>query len=52
VGEEIIETTWSVSKVFKTNLLEDDGEEVPIKGGRFKVDLSPFQVATYRLVLS
>jgi hypothetical protein len=31
-GKGIIETTWSVSKVFKTNLLEDDGEEVPIKG--------------------
>jgi alpha-mannosidase len=51
-GKGTIETTWSVSKVFKTNLLEDDGEEVPVKDGRFEVELGPFQVATYRLVLS
>ena len=53
-GKGIIETTffWSVSKFSRRIFLEGDGEEVPIKGGRYKVDLSPFQVATYRLVLS
>ncbi|PMD32478.1 glycoside hydrolase family 38 protein [Hyaloscypha variabilis F] len=51
-GRGVVETTWSVSKVFKTNLLEDDGEEVPFGDGRFEVDLGPFQVATYRLVLA
>jgi alpha-mannosidase len=51
-GRGIIETTWSLSKVFKTNLLEDDGEEIPVKNGKFEVDLGPFQLATYRLVLA
>jgi alpha-mannosidase len=51
-GRGVVETTWSISKVFKTNILEDDGEEVPFKDGKFEVDLGPFQVATYRLVLA
>lgn len=51
-GRGIVGTTWSVSKVFKTNLLEDDGEEVKIVDGKFEVNLGPFQVATYRLVLA
>jgi alpha-mannosidase len=51
-GRGTVETTWDVSKVFKTNLLEDDGDEVPFKEGKFDVDLGPFQVATYRLILA
>jgi alpha-mannosidase len=51
-GRGIVETTWAVSKVFKTNLLEDDGDEVLFKDGKFEVDLGTFQVATYRLVLA
>jgi alpha-mannosidase len=51
-GRGIVETTWAVGKVFKTNLLEDDGDEVLFKDGKFEVDLGTFQVATYRLVLA
>jgi alpha-mannosidase len=51
-GRGTIETTWPLSKVFQTNLLEDDGEEVPFADGKFEVDLGPFQVCTYRLVLA
>lgn len=47
-----IQTIWKVNKVFKTNLLEDDEEEVLFEDGLFKVDLSPFQVSTYRLCLA
>lgn len=47
-----VETIWRISKVFKTNLLEDDEEEIPVKEGAFRVDLGPFQVGTYRLCLS
>jgi alpha-mannosidase len=41
-GRGTIETTWPVNKVFQTNLLEDDGEEVPFKDGKFDVELGPF----------
>jgi len=51
-GRGTIETTWPLSKVVKTNLLEDDGDEVPLVDGKFEVDLGPFQLATYRLVLA
>jgi len=51
-GRGTIETTWLLSKVIKTNLLEDDGDEVPFTDGKFEVDLGPFQLATYRLVLA
>jgi alpha-mannosidase len=50
-GRGNIETTWS-SKVFQTNLLEGDGEEVPSVDGEFEVGLGPFQVCTYRLFLA
>ena len=46
-----ISTTWDVKKVCKSNLLEDDGEEIQIKDGKFDIDLRPFEVATYRLQL-
>ncbi|OKO97913.1 Alpha-mannosidase [Penicillium subrubescens] len=47
-----VQTIWKVSKVVRTNLLEDDEEEVPVDEGVFKVDLGPFQVCTYRLCLA
>lgn len=47
-----VATTWDVAKVSKTNVLEDELEEVVIKDGRFAVDLRPFEVATYKLQLA
>jgi len=47
----VITTTWNVKKVFKTNALEDDGEQIDIKNGKFSITLRPFEVATYRLQL-
>ncbi|OTB08838.1 glycoside hydrolase family 38 protein [Hypoxylon sp. CI-4A] len=47
-----INTIWNVKKVFKTNILEDDGEEIKFdKDGAFQISLGPFEVATYRLQL-
>jgi len=50
----VIETASSlkVKKVFKSNILEDDCEELDLeKNGTFAVELRPFEVATYRLEL-
>lgn len=46
-----IETAYAVDKVFKTNILEDDLEEIAVQGNVFEVNLGVFEVATYRLVL-
>jgi len=46
-----VATTWDVKKVSKTNVLEDELEEVVIRDGKFPVDLRPFEVATYKLQL-
>ncbi|KAM7206663.1 alpha-mannosidase [Rhypophila sp. PSN 637] len=47
-----IATTFEVAKVSKTNVLEDELEEVEMgDGGRFAIDLKPFEVATYKLHL-
>ncbi|KAK0654380.1 Alpha-mannosidase [Lasiodiplodia hormozganensis] len=40
-----------VKKVFKTNLLEDDGEELVVDKGGVEIELRPFEVATFRLQL-
>ncbi|KAK3341552.1 glycoside hydrolase family 38 protein [Lasiosphaeria hispida] len=47
-----VATTWDVIKVSKTNLLEDELEEVVIEGGKFAIDLRPFEVATFKLQLA
>ncbi|KAH7139896.1 alpha-mannosidase [Dactylonectria estremocensis] len=52
MGRGTIKTAWAVEKVFKTNILEDDLEEIPVQGDNtFEVTLGPFEVATYRLAL-
>lgn len=51
-GRGTVSTAWKLARVFKTNLLEDDDEEVPIQNGQFEVELGAFQVGTWRLVLA
>ena len=46
-----IETKLNVKKVWKTNVLEDDLEEVKIKDGKVDITLRPFELATFRLQL-
>lgn len=46
-----IETTFKIDRAFKTNILEDDLEEIPVRDGSFEVALGAFEIATYRLVL-
>jgi alpha-mannosidase len=48
----IIRTTLPVKKVYKTNVLEDDEEELEVYGkGKVDIEQRPFEVATYRLQL-
>lgn len=48
----IIRTTLPVKSVHKTNVLEDDEEELKVYGkGKVDIELRPFEVATYRLQL-
>ena len=46
-----IKTTLDVKKVFKTNVLEDDLEEIKFSSGEAEIELRPFEVATFRLQL-
>ncbi|EPQ65113.1 Bgt-1283 [Blumeria graminis f. sp. tritici] len=46
-----IETTFEVKKVWKTNVLEDDEEQLSIIDRKIEISLRPFEVATYRLQL-
>lgn len=46
-----IETALDVKRVWKTNVLEDDGEELKYDGGKVQIVLRPFEVATFRLQL-
>jgi alpha-mannosidase len=38
-------------KVFKTNILEDDLEELAISNGEVELDYKPFELITLRLQL-
>lgn len=46
-----IKTSLEVKRVWKTNLLEDDGDELEIRDGEVKIELRAFEVATFRLQL-
>ena len=46
-----LHTTLPVKKVWRCNLLEDDGEQLHVKDGDVEVELKPFEVGTYRLQL-
>ena len=47
-----IKTSLGVKRVWKTNLLEDDGEEMALRrGGEVRIELRAFEVATFRLQL-
>lgn len=46
-----IKTSLAVKKVCRTNLLEDDEEELEIMRGEIAIELRAFEVATYRLQL-
>jgi alpha-mannosidase len=46
-----VETHWAVKRVAKINILEDELEDVDFAGGKFDIELRPFEVATYKLVL-
>lgn len=46
-----IESKLDVRRVWKTNVLEDDGEELSVKDGGVSITLRPFEVATFRLQL-
>jgi alpha-mannosidase len=47
-----VATTWDVQRVAKVNLLEDELEEVVFEDGKFDVDLRPFEVASFKLLLA
>ncbi|ODA82930.1 hypothetical protein RJ55_01439 [Drechmeria coniospora] len=46
-----IETQFNVRRVSKTNVLEDEMEEIKTADGQFAIHLRPFEVATYKLQL-
>lgn len=46
-----IETSFDVKRVFKTNILEDEMEEIECGKGKFNVKLRPFEVATFKIQL-
>lgn len=47
----IIKTTFDVKRVTKTNILEDELEEIKHKDGEVTIQLRPFEVATFKLEL-
>lgn len=58
-GRGVVESDFPLEKVYKTNVLEDDLEEIAVqaseggsgKGSSFEIELGSFEIATYRLVL-
>ncbi|KAH8648694.1 alpha-mannosidase [Xylariales sp. PMI_506] len=50
-GRGSVKMQWPMSKVYLTNLLEDDLEEIPVNNNEFNIELGPFQVCTYRIII-
>lgn len=50
----VLGCTLGVKKCFRTNVLEDDEEQLQgwdAKGGKIEIELRPYEVATFRLQL-
>ncbi len=47
----VLRCTLGVKKCWKTNALEDDEEQLKWQDGEVRLELRPFEVATYRLQL-
>lgn len=46
-----IETSFKVKRVTKTNILEDELEEIHQSDGKIPITLRPFEIATFKLEL-
>jgi len=46
-----IKSVFDVKRATKTNILEDELEELPVKDNKIAIKLRPFEVATYKLEL-
>ena len=46
-----VKTSFDVKRVTKTNILEDDLEDISVSDGQFDIKLRPFEVATYKIQL-
>ncbi|KAF7559773.1 hypothetical protein G7046_g4368 [Stylonectria norvegica] len=46
-----IETTFDVKRVTKTNILEDEIEDIECTDGKFSIKLRPWEVATFKIQL-
>lgn len=52
MGSGTISTVFRLEKVTKTNILEDDLEDVSLQEDfSFPIELGPFEIATYRMLL-
>ena len=51
-GRAQIKTKFNIQKAFKTNILEDDEEELMVKDGLIAISCKPFEIVTVRLQLS
>jgi len=47
-----LRTSLPVAKALATNMLEEAGAPVPMRGGLIALDLRPFEIQTVRLKLS
>ncbi|XEC93745.1 alpha-mannosidase [Paenibacillus tarimensis] len=51
-GRETVSVKWRDpnSRVFAANLLEEEGEELPVSGGAFELSFKPFEIKTVKIV--
>jgi len=49
-GTVTLTTSFALSKVIHTNLLEEDGPELAFQGNQVSLDVTPYQIITLRLL--
>jgi alpha-mannosidase len=49
-GEFTLSTIFQMAAVWRTNILEEDQEEIPVMGKELKYRIKPYQILTLRLV--
>jgi alpha-mannosidase len=49
-GEFLLKTSFSIKKAFRTNILEENLEEIFVEGQEIRYQYMPYQIITLRLI--
>ena len=51
-GEFTLSSCFPITKAWRTNILEQNQQEIPVEGGQLRFAIKPYQIVTLRLIIA